>query len=276
MEEVKKFAGKHIYIFAVGFTLITILLSPLLFNLTGGKPDSITAFYLKKLLIELIPIALVTTSAFVLNLIGKKDFSVKGFGKGLLFGIPLILLSLVLGNVLFLLTSGQARYDDLMLTLLLFISFYFVVGLSEEILYRGFLLNLLRNKHGSSGKGLVRAVLLSSFMFGVAHFMNLIYGASFISTIGQVLYSTFIAVFFCAVYIRVGSLLPLILIHALFNIFTGLNDLFFTGDSITPPVTEPPQAEPLLSYFIVPMITLVFALYGLFLIRKQLRSGNGG
>ena len=63
-----------------------------------------------------------------------------------------------------------------------------MVGFAEEVLLRGVVLHVL------GPGGLMRAVLLSSFLFGAAHLLNLFSGHSFQSTLVQVIYATFIGI----------------------------------------------------------------------------------
>ena len=273
MVKLRNFAEKHAYIFVVGCALIYMLLTMLSIFLIGDKPGSKTEFYLLKALATMLPAALMAAVAFSLGLVSKKDFGHNGLGKGLLFGLPLLALFSVLYNALQLLASGRLYDDVSFLTILLFLLFNFMVGFSEEIVCRGLLFGALRNKLGGSGKGLLGAVLSSSFIFGVMHFLSILNGAPLLNTAIQVLSAALIGVFFCAVYIRAGSLLPVIIIHALFNAFEGLKSILTAGEGIAPPPPELPAAQPtLIEYFTVPMIILPFALYGLFLIRKQLRK----
>jgi len=277
-EKFKCFSEKYIYVFIVVCALVFLLLPLLIFNLAGGRPGNITTFYIIKIFTFLIPTALILAAAYPLHLLNKSDFSAKKLGWGLLIGLPLMLLLLLFNNTLHMLTSGQLNEGVSFLTVILFILFYIVVGFSEEIVCRGIIFNALRSKHGYTGKGLLCAIVLSSFIFGVVHFINLMYGSPLIPTTSQVLYSAVIGVFFCAVYVRVGSLLPLIIIHALVNMFSGLKDILtVAGSDNTPVTTELPQAElTLMDMFTTPLFMLPFMLFGLFLIRKQLLRKDGG
>lgn len=77
----------------------------------------------------------------------------------------------------------------------------------EEILFRGLLYPLLRNM-----MGIMPAVLISGFLFGIAHLHY-----------PMVLPLTFLGVLFALTYEYTGSLLLTILMHAVFNLFTVLN-----------------------------------------------------
>lgn len=75
--------------------------------------------------------------------------------------------------------------------------------LAEELVFRGFLLNLWRQRWGTGV-----AVLLSSALFGAVHFQ---FGV----------FAGVMGVFFALVYLRSGSLRPGTLLHAVYNLVVG-------------------------------------------------------
>ena len=256
----------HPYIFVIVCSLAYTLLTALLNRILEGQTGGINGFYLSKTLVTMLPIALMALPAFYLGLVGKGDFGTKHLAKGLLMGLPLLLLFFVLYDVGTLVAGGSWRGQATPLTLALLVLFQLTVAFSEELLCRGILFNALRDKHGESGRGLLAAVCLSSFIFGVMHFIGMMNGAPFMATLSQVLAAFFIGIFFCALYVRTGSLLAPIIVHALFNCFHGLKDVLYIeaaapADTVTASVS-------MMDYFVIPLITLFFALYGLFLMRK--------
>ena len=276
MHSIKKFAENHVYIFVVGCTLAYMLLTGLFGYLIGDKPGSVTEFYLIKMLATVIPAALAAAAAFSLGLLNKNDFGARGLVKGLLFGLPFLLLFLVLYDVLHLLTSGELYGGASFLTAILLLLFNLTVGISEEIMCRGLLFNALRSKLGDSGGGLFNAVWLSSFIFGLAHITSLFEGSQAVPAISQMIYTAVIGVFYCALYIRSQSLLPLIIIHALIDISAFMGDIITAVDSsavVDRAAAAQPLAEmTLIEFLSVPLLMLPFAIYGLFMIRKQLRK----
>ncbi|MGT2930134.1 CPBP family intramembrane glutamic endopeptidase [Streptococcus dentasini] len=94
-------------------------------------------------------------------------------------------------------------------------------GLLEEIWVRyALLLCLLRafRTIKSQRLSIMAAVLLSSFIFGSLHFLNLTSGQDFANTLNQVIYATAIGVLFALIYLYTGKLSLLVGFHALVDI----------------------------------------------------------
>ncbi|MFG1491484.1 CPBP family intramembrane glutamic endopeptidase, partial [Oceanospirillum sp. HFRX-1_2] len=146
-------------------------------------------------------------------------------------------------------------------------------GFLEEVLLRGCILMLI--VRSMPEQGLLRAVLLSSLMFGLAHWANLLNGeAHWITVLAQVTYGFFIGVGFAAVYVRTRALMPLILVHGGINMTDALTQDIATEarDIATkaPDVATGPWAD---FVQIVPVILLCLPLliYGVFLLRPSRR-----
>jgi membrane protease YdiL (CAAX protease family) len=94
-----------------------------------------------------------------------------------------------------------------------FALFALMVGFAEEGLVRGIILRALLPA------GAVRAVLLSSLIFGVGHFANIWQGASAMATIVQVTFSTFLGIGFAGARVYTGTIWPAIGLHWLLDLF---------------------------------------------------------
>ena len=138
-----------------------------------------------------------------------KSISVLGFrrpkedsSKKLLFCIPLIVVALshfVAGPA-----SGLSIGlfgADLFLTL--------SIGMAEEIYFRGIICNMWLEE------GKVRAMVISSVLFGISHLMNIAGGAGVLATFLQICFAFIYGLVFALIFIRSGSLIPCILLHAL-------------------------------------------------------------
>jgi membrane protease YdiL (CAAX protease family) len=103
-------------------------------------------------------------------------------------------------------------------TVLYILSMLFV-GFLEELIFRGFLFEALREKDLKS------AVLVSSLTFGMGHIINLFNGsgAELLPSLLQVLYATAAGFMFVMIYHRSGSLLFCIAAHGLFNAFSAFS-----------------------------------------------------
>ena len=129
-------------------------------------------------------------------------------GKALLWLLPLWVLST--GN----LWGGVGlRYDavDSVMAVLSFL----LVGVAEEIVFRGFLFNGMK-KIGS----LTAAVIVSAVTFGMGHIVNLLTGHATGETLMQILFAVAWGFLFTFAYLKGGSLLPCIAIHGLIDAFS--------------------------------------------------------
>lgn len=91
------------------------------------------------------------------------------------------------------------------------------VGFIEEIIFRGFLFNMMAKKNVKS------AIIVSSLTFGMGHIVNLLTGAEFIPTLLQMCYAFAIGYLFVTIYHRSKSLIPCIVAHAIFNSLSVFN-----------------------------------------------------
>ena len=129
-------------------------------------------------------------------------------GKALLWLLPMWVLST--GN----LWGGVGlRYAGIN-TLMAVLSFL-LVGVVEEIVFRGFLFNGMRR----TGK-LPVAIVVSALTFGMGHIVNLLTGHATMETLVQVLFALAWGFLFTFAYLKSGSLLPCIAIHGLIDVFS--------------------------------------------------------
>ncbi|MDO5519277.1 MAG: CPBP family intramembrane metalloprotease [bacterium] len=145
-------------------------------------------------------------------------FHLKGMGKGLLLSI--VMLIYIVENFV----SGSrvdAPIDFSKITIVNYILCFFAnmsVGLFEEVLLRGTVLNIMNEQWKNRKHGPYAAVGASSLLFGLAHFLNYFNGSNYLNpTIAQVFYATFIGLFMASVYLKSGNLWLVIILHGLFD-----------------------------------------------------------
>lgn len=99
------------------------------------------------------------------------------------------------------------------------------VGVSEEIVFRGFILPHLIHGNDPS-RSLRLPILLAASFFGVLHFLNLLQADShFISVLAQVTYATMFGVAFGVILLRTGTIYPLGFLHGVINFSGNWDDL---------------------------------------------------
>ena len=129
-------------------------------------------------------------------------------GKGVLWLLPMWVLAT--GN----LWGGISfRYEPIN-TLMAVLSFL-LVGVVEEIIFRGFLFNSMK-KTGS----LTAAVIVSAITFGMGHIVNLLTGHATGETLVQIIFAVAWGFLFTFAYLKGGSLLPCIAIHSLIDVLS--------------------------------------------------------
>ena len=80
-------------------------------------------------------------------------------------------------------------------------------GIKEEFLFRGVIVSTLLRRWKDRNMFL-QAALVSGIVFGLIHATNVLAGADPMQTLFQVIASVGVGIFFAAVYIRCGSILP--------------------------------------------------------------------
>lgn len=104
---------------------------------------------------------------------------------------------------------------------LLFITYCVLIGIFEEIVFRGIIFPSLLNYFEKSKKGLIKSMIISSAIFGVAHIVNVFSGAGLIETLLQVAYSTLIGGLCVFAFVKTTNIISSIIVHSLYN-FGGL------------------------------------------------------
>lgn len=157
----------------------------------------------------LVPLAL----GIFVYLLFKKKWSEYFFTKKitkdsivLFFPLLLVLLVILIGN-------KGLNTSSLSNLLLMFIMQIFVVAFIEETFFRGFMLKMLLSK------GIKKAVLISSFLFGITHSLQLLGGQSLGDTILQIIYAFLVGLVLSLLIINNQSILLTITFHGLNNFF---------------------------------------------------------
>jgi membrane protease YdiL (CAAX protease family) len=84
----------------------------------------------------------------------------------------------------------------------------------EEVAFRGVLLTYFLIKYSKR-----KSIVFSSLGFGVIHFFNILSGRDPVWVTGQVVWAFILGLFYGYLFIKTGSLLPVMLFHYLGNLF---------------------------------------------------------
>ena len=218
----REFLNKHVVLKAIAalgiFEVINLSLR-FLFDRLGISFVTNGEFLVRELIVKVAPVILI---AFLFGTLGTlKEFSFKSFFKTQLSGIVMyitIISGLIAG--LYVMYSGGKSYKS-PIEIVFYFLFMIGIGFSEELLFRGTLYTIIKGKEDTSKKRTILAIVVSSLLFGVAHFTNLFMGQGLIDTINQVVLAAGIGFIFSAVYSKHKNLYGLMFIHSAID-FVGM------------------------------------------------------
>ncbi len=211
-----KHNGAYVIIVCVCMTAAySIILRLMNFLVTAVFPGTADSYWLEGIL-RLIMAGVLYYVLLRLN----KGYLLKERGTGFVSGIKagvfhlVIIFAAFLANMTKGLSEGQLQSFGMILG---FAVASFAVGLAEELLDRGIILNVLLDRYGrNTAKGVWMSVLISGAIFGLSHISNIFTdGRTISSVIVQCMYAASVGFYFGAVYMRCGNLWVLILLHSL-------------------------------------------------------------
>lgn len=197
-----------------------------------------------------------------------KCFDIKNFGitktfffKGLLVGGFMFLACL---NNLAAAISDDPIVTPSLYLILIVIAEQLSIGIFEEFLFRGLILNTLLYKiPDHSFRNKITAVVISSVLFGIIHFANLFSYPELINyTIAQVFYALFIGVFLGVLYLRTKNIWIVVFYHFLYDLASELPSIFYEAPAET--LVDLSVSDALITI----AFNSLFLLVGLFLARK--------
>ena len=238
----RNFAARQPLLFSILAIILPVAGMKAAKSLLSGYFDELTVRLLCEALFCVYVVALVTALGWWREI----GFNRPRNWRGLAAFAPWLLLPLlvVLGRGVHLADPGR---------MLAFGALMLMVGFAEEVLLRGVVLQVLRPG------GVMRAVLLSSFIFGAAHLLNLFTGHSLEPTLIQFVYATFIGIGMAGPRVYAGTILPAILLHALIDFADSIARGF---------VLTPPEAASVHAAAGAILITALYAVYGWWLTRR--------
>jgi len=190
-----------------------------LFGIAGAFADGL--FQMNGALLQLISEAgCALAMALLLRRTGRGGLlSERGIGlaSGLKYGLPVILLAAVM-------TVLSLNFSSLQLSplpiIVCYVTYMLTIGMAEDFLCRGIMAETLLERFGTGREGVLKASAISSLLFGLIHFMNLLSGASLSGVLLQVLNAFLVGMVFAAIYFRTGNLWTVVLIHAVWDFFS--------------------------------------------------------
>lgn len=122
------------------------------------------------------------------------------------------------------------------------ILFFFIavclVGLVEELVFRGVVFNLLLRAFPKTKGGITGAVVLGGVLFGLMHFSNMGAGVKFSSCLIQVISAGLMGVLFCMIYASTRNFWMLAIFHTVVDMGGLLSSGIFEGGGVADRINE--------------------------------------
>ncbi len=147
----------------------------------------------------------------------KPDFRL-GFGRGSRLGLPVLIWAVLLAIII---VIGQVSEAGAELAsvgeIICFLLYLLAVGVFEEFIFRGILLESFLDLFAKTRRGRMGAALFSSLIFGAYHMVNMLAGASFSASLTQSCYASITGLFLAALYIRTRNIWVCVFYHAFWD-----------------------------------------------------------
>lgn len=264
MEWMKKFSQKHIYIFSFTVVFIAIMLLHIISDSFLSKSDNRLNYSLYGILAYLIPLIFVLIVCLLSGNISKIKFHKGNIGTGLLLGW--LFLTVGLYNFV----SSYLSFDKSSISypsvqkIIFFTLIMLLVGIFEEFLYRGLILNSMITRFGYNKAGIVKSIILSSLIFGLGHLANLVmFPDLVIRTASQIICASLNGILFASIYVRCKNIWAVAILHAVYDWLVKVSEIYHP---VT--ITSAPVDISALSGIINVIFAIPFALVGFFLLRK--------
>ena len=213
MKKEKRFSGiLFTAIMLVVFFLITEYV--IWGDITGFMYNSISNYPQGKLVITE---AILASLVFIVLLLFKNSYvftqKKQKLRVGLFYGLFYILygiaFTLLFGVLLGAFKEPHAVFNTAVGCLL--------IGICEEFLCRGWLLNEFLEKFGDTKKGVWYSIIISGLIFGIIHIGNMGAGQSVASTVTQVMGAISTGVVFGVIYYKTKNIWSVVILHALWD-----------------------------------------------------------
>ncbi len=146
-----------------------------------------------------------------------------------------------------------------------FILYSLAIAVSEEFLFRGVIFTQMLDSRKDKKGCIWAAMILSSVIFGLRHFLNLVTTPNVvITTVGQALFTFMAGFYLCAVYLRTRNIWICIIIHFLEDFFTGFWAIVSTSAQAAQSVDGTPA-----NMLLLVAVHLVYVIFGVLMIKSK-------
>ena len=167
---------------------------------------------------DLISEAILAVLVFIVMLLWHNSYVFtaehEGLGKSLKYGRYYFIVGTFFLLFTGLLSGGLANWHGVINLLL----FCFLIGMYEEFLCRGWLLNEFLERYGDSAKGAWLSIIASGVIFGLLHTINIYTGGMSVSgAIVQVFSATASGIVFGVIYYKSKNIWSVVLLHGFWD-----------------------------------------------------------
>ena len=147
---------------------------------------------------------------------------------------------------------------------------YLFVGLFEELLCRGWILNELLERFGNTRKNVLFSIFMSATIFGVIHIVNFFGGRELFGTILQIINAINGGIVFAALYYRTKNIWACVTLHTIWDFAISLQEVNQSVICADLPVTvEFTMVNAIASSIVITFIIIPEVLNWLLLINKK-------
>lgn len=228
MEKIRELKKSHVICFSIGLILIVDLLRKIIVEMLNclELADGNTNFDYMLAEFVFFCIALI-----MLQITGQRHIlkcTKKSFFKSLWSGFVFFVLAII-GCTLFVLEEAKQGITYKSLSeIVAFIIFVILVGLAEEIIFRGIIADSIFEYFGNSVFGVVKSVVLGGIIFGFAHITNYFAGQSLEQTIIQMIATSMLGLLLTAIYLRHKNIFGVAILHTILDFMV----LFMQGSFV--------------------------------------------
>lgn len=213
---------------------------------------------------ELVLLICATCCALVTKKMNTLKWQKKGFGTGILAGLFILCIQMLsLFDWIYKYIMGAQTVTISRGEIILFFLAMVMVGVSEELMFRGVLLNSCLEYFGENSiSSLKKAIIISGSIFGAFHIFNVLIGASLSGSIIQAINAAVLGLIFGVIYVRSGkNIWPCIFLHSIQDTAAFLQSGMMNGGGVKDTVSS-------YSVNMIPTIVILL-LAGLFIMRKK-------
>jgi membrane protease YdiL (CAAX protease family) len=214
VKKINEFAGRRPFLF-----VIFLILSSLIVEIVAGILIAVL-LHVKQSDPIFAPVVLFITTLYLVSILWSfgwvKAAGVASLGSWKGWGVALVLLIYYLLELIFSFFGEFTFTVPIAAVSGLRVPSTFLVAVFEELLFRGFVLYALVRVWGATRKGVVKAVIISAFLFSTVHALNAISGNPS-ESLGQMAIALFESIWLAAIVLRWGSIWPVVFVHGVTN-----------------------------------------------------------